>query len=390
MSIDSHKITAVIVAAGASSRMKTDKSKTLLDIFGKTVIRRTLEVFNASDCIDDIVLVSRQQDVGEMTRQAGGIDKLCKIVCGGDDRQSSVLNGVLAADGDFVAIHDGARPLVTAREIQRVCCDAVKWGAATLCVVPKDTVKLADNEGFVEATPDRASLRLIATPQVFGKKDYLACCEKAGNNVYTDDCQLFESCGRRVFLTQGEYTNIKITTPEDISFAGAIIDKKNEGGAAMRIGHGYDVHKLVNGRKLIVGGVDIPNERGLLGHSDADVLLHAIADSLLGAAALGDIGCLFPDTSAEFEGADSLLLLSRVVGHLESNGYRIVNIDATVVAQAPKLSPYIGAMRGKIAEACNISADCVSVKATTEEKLGFTGREEGISAHSVCLISKIL
>ena len=156
----------------------------------------------------------------------------------------------------------------------------------------------------------------------------------------------------------------------------------------LRIGHGYDVHRLVEGRKLIVGGVEIPHEKGLLGHSDADVLLHAISDALLGAAALGDIGCLFPDTDERFKGADSLLLLKELVSVLKENGYSVVNIDSTLLAQRPKMRPHIDAMRKNIADACGISADFVSVKATTEEKLGFTGREEGISAHAVCLIEK--
>lgn len=154
----------------------------------------------------------------------------------------------------------------------------------------------------------------------------------------------------------------------------------------MRIGHGYDVHKLVEGRKLILGGVDIPHSVGLLGHSDADVLLHAIMDSLLGAAALGDIGKLFPDTDDRFKGADSIVLLKEVVRVLKENGYGVVNIDSTVIAQAPKLKDYIVKMRENIASACQIDVSCVSVKATTEEKLGFTGNKEGISAHSVCLI----
>lgn len=154
----------------------------------------------------------------------------------------------------------------------------------------------------------------------------------------------------------------------------------------MRVGHGYDVHKLVSGRKCIIGGVDIPSDLGLLGHSDADVLLHAVSDALLGAAALGDIGKHFPDTSAEFDGADSLVLLQKVVELLAEKGYKVCNIDSTVIAQAPKLAPYIDDMRKNIAFACNIDVDCVSVKATTEEHLGFTGALQGISAHAVCLI----
>ena len=154
----------------------------------------------------------------------------------------------------------------------------------------------------------------------------------------------------------------------------------------MRIGHGYDVHKLVEGRKLIIGGVEIPHELGLLGHSDADVLLHAISDALLGACAMGDIGGMFPDTDEKWKGADSLKLLEAVVERINEAGYKIENIDSTLIAQKPKMKPYINEMRANIARACKVDISCVSVKATTEEKLGFTGREEGISAHAVALI----
>lgn len=156
----------------------------------------------------------------------------------------------------------------------------------------------------------------------------------------------------------------------------------------LRIGHGYDVHKLVENRKLIIGGVDIPYEKGLLGHSDADVLLHAVSDALLGAAAMGDIGCLFPDNDAAFKDADSLVLLGEVVKAISGKGYRVVNIDATILAQRPKMRMHIDKMRENIAKACGVDVDCVSVKATTEEGLGFTGSGEGISAHAVCLIEK--
>lgn len=157
----------------------------------------------------------------------------------------------------------------------------------------------------------------------------------------------------------------------------------------LRIGHGYDVHKLVEGRKLIIGGVEIPYEKGLLGHSDADVLLHAISDALLGAAAMGDIGCLFPDTDEKYKGADSLVLLAKVAEVLKNSGFSVVNIDSTLLAQKPKMRPYIDLMRANIANACGIPADCVSVKATTEEGLGFTGSGEGMAAHAVCLIEKL-
>ncbi|MBQ7120982.1 MAG: 2-C-methyl-D-erythritol 2,4-cyclodiphosphate synthase [Clostridia bacterium] len=154
----------------------------------------------------------------------------------------------------------------------------------------------------------------------------------------------------------------------------------------IRIGHGYDVHKLVENRKLIIGGVEIPHEKGLIGHSDADVLLHAIGDALMGAAALGDIGCIFPDNDPKFKDADSLELLKEVVSLINNKGFSVVNIDCTLIAQSPKMRPYIDGMRSNIADACGVAVEMISVKATTEEHLGFTGRGEGISAHAVCLI----
>ena len=157
----------------------------------------------------------------------------------------------------------------------------------------------------------------------------------------------------------------------------------------MRIGHGYDVHKLVEGRKLIMGGVEITYEKGLLGHSDADVLLHAISDAILGAAALGDIGKLFPDTDPQFKGADSLKLMAEVYRQIKEKGYKVVNVDATIIAQRPKMRPHIDTMRNNIAKTLNVDIDCINVKATTEEGLGFTGEGLGISAHAVCLIDNV-
>ena len=207
--------------------------------------------------------------------------------------------------------------------------------------------------------------------------------EKA--RLVTDDCSLFELAGLPVHLTQGDYVNLKITTKEDLPAAA-----QNKGENTMRIGHGYDVHRLVEGRKLIMGGVTIPYEKGLLGHSDADVLVHAIMDALLGAAALRDIGRHFPDNDPAYEGADSIELLKKVGEMLEERMYLIENIDATVIAQKPKLLLYIDTMVKNVAEALHLEEDQVNIKATTEEGLGFTGKKEGISAQAICCISKAL
>ena len=215
--------------------------------------------------------------------------------------------------------------------------------------------------------------------------DYLAALDELDEEkarLVTDDCSLFELTGRPVELVQGDYANIKITTREDLP-------RTENGGKKMRIGHGYDVHRLVEGRKLILGGVEVPYEKGLLGHSDADVLAHAVMDAVLGAAALGDIGQHFPDTAEEYAGADSLMLARRVAEIMTEHGWRIENIDATILCQRPKLAPYIPVMREKLAAAFGLPVEAVSVKATTEEHLGFTGEGLGIAAHAVALIEAV-
>ena len=288
----------------------------------------------------------------------------------------------------LVAIHDGARPFATPAMIDRVIATAQRTGAAAAAVRVKDTIKQADAAGLVQQTPDRSGLWSVQTPQIFRLDQYRQAMQhaQAAGLDLTDDCGVMEAAGVPVTLCEGDYRNIKITTPEDILTARAFLQERGE--ASMRIGHGYDVHRLVPDRPLILGGVTIPHETGLLGHSDADVLLHAIMDALLGAAALGDIGGWFPDTDERYKGADSGELLRQTVGLLREHGYTIGNIDATVLAQAPKMKPHIPAMRQRIAALCGIGEGQVSIKATTEEGLGFTGQKEGIAAHAVCLITQ--
>lgn len=228
----------------------------------------------------------------------------------------------------------------------------------------------------------------IQTPQAFEREMYLYAARRAqaAGLSYTDDCQLIEAAGGQVRLTPGDYRNIKLTTPEDRQAARAYLGK---GEKAMRVGSGYDVHKLVEGRKLILGGVEVPFEKGLLGHSDADVLAHAIADALLGAAALGDIGKLFPDSDPRYAGISSLELLRQVAALLQERGWAVVNIDATLIAQAPKVGPYRPEMEANLSAALGTDADRVNVKATTEEHLGFTGDGSGMAAHAVALLERL-
>ncbi len=382
--VDGITVTAVIVAAGASTRMGFDKLS--YEINGKTVLELSIKAFLNCEIIDEIVVVA-----GSNFKQVAALLKNCKkphnVVKGGAQRANSVLNGVNAASGNVVAIHDAARPFVPRGTIEKTIKTAIKTGACAPAVPVKDTIKIADKDGIIINTPNRDTLFAVQTPQCFLRKEYLdvANCLLADNtqNIFTDDCSLYEAARKKVTLISGDYSNIKITTKEDLQ--GHITERATK----MRIGHGYDVHKLVENRKLILGGVTIEYEKGLLGHSDADVLCHAVSDALLGAAALGDIGKHFPDTCNEFENADSVKLLCKVAEILHTHGYKVHNLDATIVCQAPKLAPHIEQMRKNIANAVNVSINEVSVKATTEEKLGFTGEKLGIAAHCVCLIEKI-
>ena len=385
--LENHTVAAVIVAAGASRRMGFDKL--FAEIDGEPVLWRTLAAFDAHPAVDELVVVAGQNadNVRPLLRR---VRKPCRMVAGGETRAKSVENGLSAVTADYVAIHDAARPFVSEKVISDALEMALTTGAAAPAVPVKDTVKIADANGVVQSTPRRDTLFAVQTPQCFYTPLYRQVLKAMPEADVTDDCSLFEQAGLVVQLTQGEYANYKITTPEDLPAPACGQPPAQEEEADMahlRIGHGYDVHRLVSGRPLVLGGVQIPFEKGLLGHSDADVLVHAVMDALLGAAALGDIGHLFPDNDPAYEGADSVMLLREVGKVLRECGYTVQNIDATVLCQAPKLAPHIVAMRANIAGALGMETGEVSVKATTEERLGFTGAGEGIAAHAVCLLA---
>ena len=385
------KVSAVLVAAGSSTRMGFDKLS--FDLGGETVLHRSIRAFAQCPLVDEIILVAGSNRAFAQQQAADCVKPVC-VVAGGATRAESAKNGVLAASGALVAVHDAARPFVGQQVITAALEAAAQCGAAAPAVPVKDTIKAAvrgsgktvPESCFVHATPDRSTLYAVQTPQCFDRAAYLAALEELDAEkarLVTDDCSLFELTGRPVQLTQGDYANLKITTREDLPRP----EQKEE--HKMRIGHGYDVHRLVEGRKLILGGVEVPFEKGLLGHSDADVLAHAVMDAVLGAVALGDIGQHFPDNDPVYSGADSLKLARRVAEILKEHGFRIENIDATLLCQRPKLAPHIPAMRRNLADAFGLPVDAVSVKATTEEHLGFTGEGLGIAAHAVALIETL-
>ena len=388
---------AVIVAAGRGSRMGLGRNKVLADVAGVPVIVRTVRALAQTALFDGgIVVVTGAEDMEQMRALMAehGLD--VTLTEGGTDRQQSVHHGLLAVNpaADIIAIHDGARPLVTRAVIERTIESAKRCGSGVAAVTLKDTVKRVDAEGAVIDTPNRETLRAVQTPQTFDARLIRAAHERFADSAEraTDDAALAERALCRIMLTEGDVENIKLTTPEDMLLAQQVIlrreGRQEKGSGRMRIGHGYDVHRLVEGRKLILCGVEIPYEKGLLGHSDADVALHALMDALLGAAALGDIGRHFPDTDPAYAGADSGRLLDHVVSLLEQKGYAVGNVDVTIICQRPKLKDYIEQMRENVAAHLHVSADCVNIKATTTEKLGFEGDGLGISSHAVACIER--
>ena len=421
------KVTAVIVAAGSARRMG-GINKQYAELAGMPVLARSVAAFDNDPFVDEIVIVARSGEEDRCRRdivEKYGFRRVSAVVPGGAERQDSVRAalgvvfggaagreagscGSEVSDGGgdvgLVLVHDGARPLVPRTVIDAVIEGCAARGAAIPAVSVKDTIKqihLSDSRAVVSFTPERSLLRAVQTPQGFDAallmRAYDAC---APDTAVTDDASLVEALGAPVYIVDGDEMNIKITTPSDLGRAEQLLNGSSADdpgindpiAAAARVprtGMGYDVHAFAENRKLILGGVNIPHDRGLLGHSDADVLIHAVMDALLGAAALGDIGKHFPDTDPRYKGISSLMLLGHVSELLSSHGWTIVNIDATVIAQRPKIAPHIPQMKKFMAEVLKISESQINIKGTTTERLGFTGREEGIASQAVASISRV-
>jgi len=377
---------ALIPAAGRGERFGRGTNKVFAEIAGKPILAHTLSVFEACQAVDEIIIVTGADEIEAAGSLVGrfGFAKVREIVPGGAQRQDSVANGLAKVTRDVVAVHDAARPMVTCEIIERSIEEARRTGACIAAVPVIDTIKSA-SDGVVSGTVDRSSLYSVQTPQTFRTDLIRTAFERAyADGVYaTDDAALVERIGQKVSIVAGSYDNIKITTPSDEALASMKL-----GGGEVRTGMGYDVHALVEGRKLFLGGVKIEFEKGLQGHSDADVMLHAIADALLGAASMGDIGRHFPDTDPQYKGISSLKLLARTGEILSGEGWRIINIDATLVCQRPKIAPHVPAMIERIAGCLGIEPGRVSVKGTTTEGLGYAGRGEGIGCYAVASVGR--
>lgn len=380
---------AVVVAAGRGERAGFSENKVFQRLEGESVLGRCLRALQKTGRFQGIALVLARRDMDAYRALAASeeaFSSVSAVVEGGATRQESVLNGLRAVpkDVDIVAIHDAARPFVTDEIVRRSIELAVRKGSGICSAPVADTIKLVDRATGRVQTLDRQNLRAAQTPQTFRRESILRAYEHARERGWsaTDDADIYERCWGEVCLFEAPDAalNIKLTTREDFM--------RMSQGFASRIGIGYDAHRLVEGRALILCGVEIPHEAGLDGHSDADVAVHALMDALLGAIGEGDIGRHFPDADEAFEGISSLLLLARVMRLVREKGYSVVNADVVVAAQRPKLAPHIERMRLNLAEALGVDYDCANVKATTTERMGFEGREEGISAQAAVLLTK--
>jgi len=416
-------VTAIIAAGGRGHRFGNAGPKQLLSIGGRPILERSIAAFASHPSIDAIVVALPPELADEppaylRSAQASarqGIGKPLCIVAGGARRQDSVANAFAAADrqSDVIVIHDAARPFASADLIGRTVAAAAESGAAVAAVQSRDTVKRATGSSVVSGlsrtvieTLARDTIYLAQTPQAFQRDVLRRALEMGARDGVdaTDEAALVELAGLPVRLVDGDASNIKITTPEDMALGEAIAardDPQSNPQSAVRnpqsalpartgrAGTGYDLHRLVAGRPLILGGVTIPAERGALGHSDADVVCHAVTDAILGAAGLGDIGRHFPDSDPRWKDANSVGLLQQAVVLVKAQGFEVGNVDVTVILEAPKIRDHVDAMRASVAAALGIDVARVSVKGKTNEGVDAVGRGEAIAAHAIALIRAI-
>lgn len=379
-------ISCIVLAAGAGRRMAYKENKIFIPLGRYSIIQRTLQNVAKLEGLKEIILVVAD---GEQDYMAEHIKVLeltvpIQIVLGGAERQDSVACGLKAFDEstDIVLVHDGARPLASTEMFSAVAEAANIYGAATVGVPATDTIKRVDAEHAVIETLKRSELYQIQTPQGFQKELFTEAHEKAHDSNYlgTDDVSLVEYLGKPVHIVEGDYCNIKVTTPNDIAVAKRYLGIEDK---RMRVGFGYDIHQLKAGRPCILGGVHIESELGPDGHSDADVLIHALMDAMLGAAGLRDIGYYFPPEDDQYKGISSMLLLEKVNSLLKERGLQAYNIDIMVISETPKLKPHIDTMKANLQSVLEIPLERISIKATTNEMLGAIGRCEGIAAQAV-------
>jgi 2-C-methyl-D-erythritol 4-phosphate cytidylyltransferase / 2-C-methyl-D-erythritol 2,4-cyclodiphosphate synthase len=378
-------VTAIIAAGGTGRRVGAAVPKQLLTIGGRTLLERSVEAFRSHPAVTDVIVALPPS---LLDTPPSGLDGT-RLVAGGERRQDSVANAfdVLPETTEVVLVHDAARPFVAADVITRAIDAALAHGAAIAAVPVSDTVKRVADRGVIVETVPRETIFLAQTPQAFRRhvlRDAVAV-GRAGVEA-TDEAMLAERAGHPVHVVSGNLANVKITSAADVSAANERLN--TPAAAAGRIGVGYDLHRLVDGRALMLAGVSIPSDRGAQGHSDADVVCHAVTDAVLGAARLGDIGQHFPDTDVQWQGASSVVLLKKAVELVRGAGLAIENVDVVVILEQPKLGPHRARMEATLAEALGIDVNRVSIKAKTNEGMDAVGRGEAIAAHAVALLAR--
>ena len=370
------KTTLILACAGKGSRVGYDKNKLLVKVNGTTCLERTLKAFVDSKLINDYIVTSSPEDFDEITALVG---KTATVVLGGSTRTESIKNALRKAQDGIVLIHDGARPFVDKRIIQE-CIESVNnFGSAITAYPSRDTV-IRGEDGIITDYLGKNDLYSVQTPQAFFVNDIKKAYDLAGDKVFNDDGEVYKQFIGQPHIINGNSDNIKITFRDDMN----LLDNDRD----CRLGVGFDSHRLVENRKLILGGIEIPHDKGLLGHSDADVLAHAIMDAILSALAMRDIGYHFSDKDPQYKDADSMKLLDKVLLMVEQSGYRVKSVSATIMAEKPKLLKHIPTITENLSKALSISPDCVGLTATTLEGLGFVGREEGICVHATAVVVK--
>jgi 2-C-methyl-D-erythritol 4-phosphate cytidylyltransferase/2-C-methyl-D-erythritol 2,4-cyclodiphosphate synthase len=387
------QVTAIIAAAGDGRRMASNVPKQFMELGGVSLLQRAVTAFCAVPRITEVIVVTRADAVAEIERTLAIPVPASAVVVGGATRQESVAAAFDRVDprAAYVMVHDAARPFVTAALIERTLDAAIESGAAIAAVPARDTVKQARFDGgrpFISRTIPRNEVYLAQTPQAF-RRDVLAAAVALGRAgaVGTDEAALAELAGSPVRLVEGDAVNFKVTTESDLALARSL--GGGQDGARLRIGTGYDLHRLVEGLPLLLGGVSIASDRGAAGHSDADVVCHVVTDAVLGAAGAGDIGRHFPDTDPQWKGASSIALLERSIRHARTQGYEPVNVDVTVILERPKIARYVPAIQEGLAAALGLDVRSVSVKGKTNEGVDAVGRGEAIAAHAVALLRVI-
>jgi 2-C-methyl-D-erythritol 4-phosphate cytidylyltransferase/2-C-methyl-D-erythritol 2,4-cyclodiphosphate synthase len=381
------RVTAIIAAGGRGQRVGGPLPKQLLELGGRTLLQRSVEAFTSHPDIGAVIVAVPADVLAAPPAWLDGAPGV-RLVAGGERRQDSVQHAfdAVAADCDIVLVHDAARPFVTADVISRAIQGAQAHGAAIVAVPVSDTVKRVAGDVIVETLP-REEIFLAQTPQAF-RREVLGAAIAVGrtSSSATDEAMLAERAGHRVHVVTGDAENVKVTTAADVVRARARVQPPR---AAGRVGVGYDLHRLVEGRPLVLGGVTVPAERGALGHSDADVICHAVTDAILGAATAGDIGQHYPDTDPRWKGASSIVLLKEVAALVRGRGLTVENVDVVVILERPKIGPHRDAIQASVAAAIGIDASRVSVKGKTNEGVDAVGRGEAIAAHAVALLRRL-